>query len=199
MKLTDQTLEKALSLVAELLAHRKEESFHLVVCGGSALIAGRMVTRATNDVDVLASLSFDRELSVAYPLPPALARAAREVAEELGLRENWLNGNASLFFPDLKLLPQWFWQEVERHDFGEWLRVDFISRRGQILLKGYACLNRTEARDFSDLKALAPDAGETVAALRWVLRSISVLEHRDRLPELLHFLGHEDILPDIQG
>jgi len=194
MEITDQLLHQALGGVGELLAYRKQEPYHLVVCGGSALIAGKVITRATNDVDVLASLSYDRELSLAYPLPAPLARAAKEVAAELGLRENWLNGNASLFFPDLHALPQWFWQDVERREFGEWLRVDFISRRGQILLKTYAALNREEARDFDDLKALAPDAREISEAVRWVQGRIEILENRGRLPGLLNHLGHDDLV-----
>ena len=199
MELTQQMLHKALTAVGELLAYRKEQSFHLVVCGGSALIAAKTVTRATNDVDVLASLNYDREVSMAYPLPAPLSRAVKDVAAELELKENWLNGNASFLFPDLAALPQWLWHEVDRHDFGGWLRVDFISRRGQILLKTYAVLNREEPRDLQDLEALAPDAGETAAAVRWVLRTIETLEHRDRLPDLLQHLGHEELLSELKG
>ena len=86
MELNEQMLHKALTAVGELLAYRKEQSFHLVVCGGSALIAAKAVTRATNDVDVLASLNYDREVSMAYPLPAPLSRAAKDVAAELERR-----------------------------------------------------------------------------------------------------------------
>jgi hypothetical protein len=194
MELTDQILDKALGLVGEILAARKRDYFHLVVCGGSALIANKIVSRATHDVDVLARRNLDREIFSAHPLPDALVQAAKDVAGELGLRENWLNSAVSFHFPDFHTLPHSFWIQMETRDFGDWLRVDFIPRPGQILLKFYAALNRAEPRDFDDLKALAPDAAETTDGLHWVLRSISGLTHRDRLPDLLHFLGHDDLL-----
>ncbi len=102
LSLDRQRLETVLGLLGELLAVEKKEAFHLVVCGGSALIARGVVSRATQDVDLLA------------------------------LR-NW---------------------------------------------------------DLEDLKALAPDAREIEQALRWVLREIPGLAHRERLPEIVTYLGH---------
>lgn len=190
LSLDRQRLETALGLLGELLAAGKKDAFHLVVCGGSALIAQGVVSRATQDVDVLAQRNWDHEIQRVHPLPPVLAEAVRQVADELDLPENWLNSAASFHFPDFHALPESFWTDLETRDYGRWLQVAFVGRSGQILLKLYASLNRTESRDFEDLKALAPDARETEDALRWVLREIPGLTHRERLPELVTYLGH---------
>ena len=54
---------------------RHHPPIHLVVCGGSALIALRLVTRTTQDVDVLATLE-NGQLHCARPLPEWLLTAA---------------------------------------------------------------------------------------------------------------------------
>lgn len=190
LSLNTERLETALGLLGELLATRNKDAFHLVVCGGSALIARGVVSRATQDVDVLAQRNWDREIQRAHPFPPALTEAVRQVAAELDLPGNWLNSAASFHFPDFQALPASFWTDLETRDYGGWLQIAFVGRSGQILLKLYAALNREEPRDLEDLKALAPDARETEDALRWVFREIPGLTHPERLPELVTYLGH---------
>jgi hypothetical protein len=194
MDLSQQNLEEALQLLGNLLATKKNESFWLVVCGGSALLAQKIISRSTEDVDILAMRNLYGGVIRAYPMPEALKLAAAEVADELSLRGNWLNSAASFHFPDLHLLPNSFWQELENRDYGHDLKVSFVSRSGQIQLKLYAALNRAEPRDFADLRALAPDAAETESSLRWIISSFPVLIHLNRLPELLTYLGHAELI-----
>ena len=198
MELHPQNLEKALQLLGKLLAIRKREPFWLVICGGSALLARQIISRSTHDVDVLALRDLEGGVDLAYPLPEALNQAAGHVAEELDLEPNWLNSAASLHFPDLRLLPASLWQELDTRVYSDSLKVSFVTRNGQILLKLYAALNRVQARDFDDLSALSPDSTETANALRWLLTKLPVLTHRDQLPALLTHLGHGHLIPEFQ-
>ena len=197
MELHLQNLEKALQLLGKLLAIHKREPFWMVICG-SALLARQIISRSTHDVDVLALRDLEGGVDLAYPLPEALKQAARQVAEELDLEPNWLNSAASLHFPDLRLLPASLWQELDTRVYSDFLKVSFVTRNGQILLKLYAALNRAQARDFDDLSALSPDSNETANALRWLLTKLPVLTHRDQLPALLTHLGHGHIIPEFQ-
>jgi hypothetical protein len=194
MELSQQNLEEALRLLGNLLATRKGAAFWLVVCGGSALLAQEIISRSTTDVDILAMRDWDGGVDRAFPMPEALKVAAADVAAELHLGGNWLNSAASLHFPDLHLLPAPFWQELETRDYGHYLKISFVTRSGQIQLKIYAALNRAEPRDFEDIRALAPDARETEDCLRWLISSFPVLSHLNRLPDLLTYLGHADLI-----
>ena len=198
MELSQQNLEEALRLLGNLLATRKGDEFWLVVCGGSALLAQQIISRATHDVDILAMRDVEGGVDFAFPMPEALKVAALQVADELRLGGNWLNSAASLHFPDLHLLPTSFWQEMETRDYGDYLKISFATRSGQIHLKTYAALNRAEVRDFEDLRALAPDAHETENVLRWLISSFPVLTHLNRLPHLLTYLGHADLIARFQ-
>lgn len=193
MLLNPENFEQALQLLGELLTARKTAHYDLVVCGGSALLATGLVSRSTHDVDVLARKNPDGEVFRAHPLPEELLQAAGEVARELGLESHWLNSSASFHFPDFDALPNSFWVDLDIHDFGDCLRVRFVTRSGQIILKLYAALNRAETRDIEDLLALNPDATETEAGLDWLLDSIPGLTHRNRVPELLTALGHDEL------
>jgi len=199
MELSQQNLEEALRLLGHLLATRKSAGFWLVVCGGSALLAQEIISRSTEDVDILAMRDWDGGVDRAFPMPEALKVAAAEVADELHLGGNWLNSAASLHFPDLHLLPASFWQELETREYGHYLKISFVTRSGQIQLKTYAALNRAMARDLDDLRTLAPTSVETETAVHWILDCIPVLSHRDKLPNLLTHLGHAHLISKFQG
>lgn len=199
MELSQQNLEKALRLLGNLLATRKEAGFWLVVCGGSALLAQEIISRSTEDVDILAMRDWEGGVNRAFPIPEALKKAAAEVANELRLGGNWLNSAASLHFPDLHLLPASFWQELETREYSRYLKISFVTRSGQIQLKTYAALNRAKPRDLDELRTLAPTSAGTEAAVRWVLAHFPVLSHRDKLPDLVTHLGHAHLIPKFQG
>jgi len=199
MDLSQHNLEEALRLLGNLLAARKSDAFWLVVCGGSALLAQRIISRSTEDVDILAMRDLDGGVDGAFPLPKALKEAASQVADELHLGGNWLNSAASMHFPDLHLLPASFWQELETRDYGDYLKISFVTRSGQIHLKTYAALNRAKPRDLDDLRALAPTSAETEAAVGWVIENIPGVTHRDQLPALLTYLDHADLIERFEG
>ena len=199
MELSQQNLTEALQLLGNLLAAQRGEEFWLVVCGGSALLAQQIVSRSTHDVDVLALLDWNGGVDGAYPMPENLMKAASQVADELKLDGNWLNSASSFHFPDLHLLPASFWQELETREYGDYLKISFVTRSGQIQLKTYAALNRAEPRDLNDLRALAPTSAETETAVRWVLDKMPVLSQRAKLPEILTHLGHAHLIPTFQG
>lgn len=131
----------------------------------------------------------------AYPLPDAVKHAARKVAEELRLDPDWLNGAASLHSLDLSSLPSWFWQEPETREYGPTLKISFIGRKGLILHKLSAALDRDQRRDMEDLASLNPSRAEMEELLRWVLQNIHVTVTHPKLPTLLQELGHADLIP----
>jgi hypothetical protein len=132
----------------------------------------------------------------AYPLPEAVKHAAAKVAEELRLDPDWLNGAASLHGFDLSTLPSWFWQELDTREYGRNLKISFIGRKGLILLKLSAALDRDQRRDIEDLACLGPTRFETEELLRWVLRNIYEIPAHPKIPTLLRELGHADLIPE---
>ena len=54
MILSQQHLKEALRLLGNVLAIRKGAGFWLVVCGGSALLAQEIISRSTEDINILA-------------------------------------------------------------------------------------------------------------------------------------------------
>ncbi len=54
------------------------------------------------------------------------------------------------------------------------------------------------SRSTEDIRALAPDARETEDSLRWLISSFPVLSHLNRLPDLLTYLGHVDLITKFQ-
>lgn len=183
-----QSLDDALSALGEQLA-LAQERFHLVVIGGSGLIAIHAVSRATRDVDVLA-IEKDGTLVSADPLPAAVSEAAATVARDLGLGTNWLNaGPAGLM--DLGL-PTGFVGRLTSRDYAESLRVSFASRLDQVFFKLYAAADRREPRDFDDLRWLAPTDDELRAAARWARTRNMPGPFDDAMSRALSDLGIED-------
>lgn len=139
-------------------------SYELVVVGGSALLALGLVTRPTQDVDVVA-LRADERLESISPFPQPLERARDRVARDFQLPTSWLNdGPAGL----LRFgLPEGFLSRAERRDYGTGLTVWYASRFDQIHFKLYAAVDQGPGKHESDLRALSPSGEELVAAARW--------------------------------
>jgi hypothetical protein len=181
-------LEEALTALGEQLAFAGN-SAHLVVIGGSGLLAIDAISRSTQDVDVVA-LKQHGQLVSAQPLPAPIADAAALVARDLDLEPNWLNpGPTSLL--DLGL-PDGFADRLSSRDYGSALRVSFASRIDQIYLKLYAAADRREPRDFVDLRQLAPTDQELRAGARWARTHNMPGPFDDALARALADLGVQD-------
>ena len=136
-RLDEDVLAEALRLLGNLMVARQRPPLHLVVCGGSALIALKLVLRTTKDVDVLATFH-DGHMHCARPLPQWLNEDAKAVQAELQLPDEWLNDGAA----DEDLfrfgLPIGVAERLVLREFGPQLKVSFISRYDQIHFKLYA-------------------------------------------------------------
>lgn len=183
-----EQLEAALGALGEQLAADDDDA-HLIVIGGSGLLAIDAISRSTQDVDVVA-LEEHGQLVSATPLPPAITAAATLVARDLGLEPNWLNSGPTGLL-DLGL-PEGFSGRLTARGYGPALRVSFAARIDQIFLKLYAATDRQEPRDFADLQQLAPTTEELRAAARWTRTHNMPGPFDDALARTLADLGVED-------
>src|SRR5687767_11308413 len=103
---------------------------HLVVIGGSGLLAMGLGDRPTRDVDVVALLQDDRLVS-ARQFPPGLDEAARRVATDFGLLSGWLNPGPTALL-EIAGLPTGFAGRLTTRTYGGALQVSFASRFDQI-------------------------------------------------------------------
>jgi hypothetical protein len=171
----------------QLAAHG--ERYTLAVVGGSALLALGLISRTTRDVDIVAIVD-DNKLVSAQPLPTALLDAARTVARDFGLSDDWLNpGPTSLL--DLGL-PDGFAERAERRDFGPGLKILFASRVDQIYLKLYATVDLGGGKHLADLQALAPTERELLDAARWSRTHDPSEGYRTVLVTVLAHFGVDD-------
>jgi hypothetical protein len=158
-------LEDVLAALGEQLT-RAGFIVHIVVIGGSGLIAIGTVARPTRDVDVVA-LQRDGELVSSEPLPHELLAAAAVVARDFRLASDWLNPAPTSLLAIGSGLPAGFTKRMVTREYGDALTVSFASRVDQVYLKLYAAADRGEPRDFDDLRALGPTPEELRAAAAW--------------------------------
>ena len=196
MDIDRNKVTESLSLLGELLAARKERPLHLVVSGGAALQAAEIIARSTNDVDVIAMRGeIDGEIIGAYSLPEFLKEEAGRVAEEMGLYPKWLNASTAFLMIDLNRFPGDFMSETVERNFGEFLRVTFIGRAGQIYLKMYAAVNRKEERDIDDLIALDLTPSEAERSSRWLIDEEIIDRLKiDAVGDVLRKIGHHEVI-----
>jgi hypothetical protein len=175
-------LEDALGALGEILAYRGTP-YELVIVGGSALLLLGMLTRVTQDVDVIAIVA-DGELVAADPLPAPLATAVEAVAADLGLDFAWFNpGPASLL--DFGL-PEGMLARCERRVFGG-LTLLIAGRFDQIHFKLYAATDQgPRSKHLADLRHLEPDPHELIAAARWSVTHDPSEGFRSELLAVLH-------------
>lgn len=186
-----ESLDRALGLLGGLMRVRHHPPIHLVVCGGSALIALRLVTRTTQDVDVLATLE-NGQLHCARPLPEWLLAAAEAVRSELSLPIHWLNDGPAVENLFRLGLPVGVAERLVVRDFGAALQVSFISRYDQIHFKLYAAADQG-GRHFTDLRKLNATPEELLAAARWTFTQDVSDAFRQGVVEVLQALGHGDL------
>lgn len=183
---TSEAADRLLFALGEQLEHLGY-AHGLVVVGGSALLALGLVTRATEDVDVVAVERGGRLLASANPLPDSLLEARARVARDFGLSRDWLNtGPTSLLDQGL---PEGFKGRLERRAYGPALTVWFASRFDQIHLKLYALVDRGPGKHESDLRALEPTSRELIAAARWTRTHDPSEGYLSSLTQTLRHLG----------
>jgi hypothetical protein len=188
--MTTDALQPILGALAEQLDARGLE-FHLVVVGGSGLLAMGLGDRPTQDVDVVAFLR-DGELVSARPFPPELDESARRVAADFGLKEDWLNPGPTALL-EIGGLPAGFIERLTSVRYGPALNVSFASRFDQIQLKVYALADREEARDEADLRGLEPTAAELRAGAAWARTHNAPGPFDDQIAAALAKFGVEDV------
>jgi len=161
--------DTALRLLNGRLAIAGAPNYNLVVCGGTALAATELVQRVTRDVDIVAMADDEGELIDPAPLPEALLKAAREVAEDLNLPEDWLNNGPSSDDGGIYRLglPQGFANRLQWKSFGDKLTVAFIARIDQVFFKLYAAVDQFGSYHATDLQALNPTDDELLRAVAW--------------------------------
>jgi hypothetical protein len=141
---------------------------------------------ATRDVDVVALLQ-GLELISAEPLPDGLVAAAKVVADDFGLPDDWLNsGPAKLL--DFGL-PPGFLARGELHRYGPVLDVIFASRLDQIHFKLYAVVDQGGGRHLGDLQALSPADTELLEAATWSETHDNSPGYREILNKVLAHFG----------
>jgi hypothetical protein len=183
-----QDSARLLDALGDQLAHLGTH-YEVVVVGGSALLALGLVTRATQDVDLVALRDGAGLLPVA-PLPGPLAAARDRVARDLGLPGDWLNaGPAALL--DFGL-PAGFLSRAARRDHGEALVAWYASRLDQIHFKLYATVDQGAGKHEADLRALDPTPDELLAAARWTRTHDPSDGYRSVLERVLAAFGVED-------
>ncbi len=191
-QLDKQTIDAAFRLLELELRRAGFSPVHLIVCGGSALIATDLVSRTTRDVDVLAFREPDGHLVTSKPFPGKLHELVREIGRHLDIMEDWLNpGPASLFEIGM---PAAFETRLILKTYGSHLSVSNIGRLDQIYLKLYAALNfGAPSRHVADLKALAPTSDELLAAVDWTLKQDASEEFPGLLRDMLRKIGYADV------
>ena len=182
---TAERLDELLDAVSAHLA-RIGAHYELVAVGGSALLALRLITRPTKDVDVVA-IAEGGQLRSADPLPRELVEARERVARDFDLGEDWINAGPTELL-DLGL-PHGFLGRVETRKFGTGLTVHFASRLDQIHFKLYALVDQGAGRHEQDLRALNPTTAELLQAARWTRTHDPSARFREMLAEALRYLG----------
>jgi hypothetical protein len=163
-------------------------SYHLIVVGGSALLALGLIDRPTKDVDVVA-VSDGTSLSRPSPLPADLIAARDKLARDFGLPTNWLN-DAPASLLDFGL-PHGFMARAERREYGPGLTVSFASRLDQIHFKLYATVDQGTGKHERDLRQLEPSREELIEAARWTRTHDPSEGYLQSLVAALRYLGVE--------
>jgi hypothetical protein len=168
---SDSDVETALQRVGELL-DADGHAYAIVILGGAALNLLGIVQRPTTDVDILAFANPKTPQPTALrrppePMPEALLRAARIVARDMTLDEEWLNTGPALQWR--AGLPPGLARRVHWRRYAA-LWVGITNRYDLIFFKLFAAADSTGpvSVHYRDLLALAPAREELEAAAAWV-------------------------------
>ncbi len=187
-------IEIALRVLDDRLRLKDAPHTGLVVCGGSAMIALDLLSRATEDIDVLALVDSDHVLRSAARFPDYLEVAVREVSAVLDLSLRWLNNG-----PDFaeggslkESLPDGIMGRLHRRVYGSHLTVFYLDRFDQVHFKVLAASDG-QGVHVSDLMALEPSAEEMESAARWCISHDPSEEFRLTVMSLCRQLGFGNV------
>jgi hypothetical protein len=185
MVFSESSLERALEALGELLASRGLE-YELVVVGGGAMLLLGLLSRPTNDLDLVGRVEQGAVLG-ADPLPPALEQAITDVARALDLPTDWLNPGPT---PLLDLgLPAGFAGRAHVRQYGS-LKLLLADRFDQIHFKLYAAVDQgPHSKHFADLQSVGPTPEELLSAARWARTQDPSEGFRAELHKALEALG----------
>ena len=194
-------IEQALRRLSAKMVYSELEPVELVSCGGASLNLMGLVSRSTNDVDILCVAQVGAKgevrLQPGTTMPAPFADLVAEVGRELGMKEEWLNfGPAPLL--DFGL-PAGLETRLKRKSYGRCLALHVISRLDQIHLKLYATMapkTRIETH-LGDLMDLEPTEAEARAAVDWLLHRKTSADFRRKLKQVLDRIGHEELAQEI--
>jgi len=196
-QITPDSLDRALGLLAELLAARNHPAQHFVVCGGSSLLALGLVSRTTTqDVDILARIEANR-LVTPRPLPDWLRVAADAVGAQLDLPRDWLNDHVDDETVIRCGLPEGLQSRLTTESYGSRLLISFTSRRDQIFLKLHAAVDRDGGKHLQDLLDLQPTADELLDAAKWSRTQDPSDGYRLLLGVMLKHLGYGELVAQL--
>jgi len=188
-------IETILSALGEQLESSSVEPIELLVCGGSALIFLGLAQRTTRDVDILAYVkrteAGDTSFIKATPLKEEFIAAAKKVARDFNLPENWINTGPTSAV-DLGL-PDRLMERVTTREFGPKLTIHFLGRYDQIHFKLYAAVDQGAGVHYEDLLTLKPTADELDRAARWSMTHDVSEGYRQILKDLLNHMGYSDV------
>ena len=133
--------------------HDNDSSFHAVVIGGAALSLLKVISRVTNDIDVLEPKT----------LPKKVDQLAKEFAISHHLPPNWLNcGPADV----MDYLPKGWQSRTQKIFDGKNLKLKTLGRQELLMTKCWAYCDRE--RDLDDIIALRPSKDELIKIREWL-------------------------------
>lgn len=180
---------EALAALGRKLETRGTESISLLICGGSALNISGLLSRATEDVDVLAGTNANKPWR---EMPNWLFECAEEVAKDLHLEARWLNDAAASVAG--MGLPAGILSRATKRSCGKLLEISTASRMDLIALKCFAALDpKVGAKHLGDLVDLNPKPEEMSFACDWLLDRPTSAEFRAAVRQLCDVLGHSDL------
>ena len=188
-------IETILSALGEQLESSSVEPIELLVCGGSALIFLDLAQRTTKDVDILAYVkrtnAGDTSFIKATPLKEEFIAAAKKVARDFNLPENWINTGPTSAV-DLGL-PDGLMERATTREFGPKLTIHFLGRYDQIHFKLYAAVDQGAGVHYEDLLTLKPTTDELEQAACWSMTHDVSEGYRQILKDLLNHMGYSDV------
>ena len=192
MNLSASSLDRALWTVAAFLEDARAPSEQLVIIGGSALLALGIVSRTTQDVDILAGVDPEQGLVDPRPISKTLQTAAVKAAGELGLAPDWLNtGPADQIYAGL---PEGFLSRLTKREYGPLLTIYLPDRIDLIHFKLFAIVDQGAGRHSADFAALKPSDEEVLAAVRWVLTQDAAAVFPTMVLETVRALGYGHVV-----